>query len=295
MDNDGIGDLCDTDNDNDGVEDDLDNCPAAPNPDQQDTDGDGIGDVCDSFFDSDGDAIEDELDNCPTVPNFDQTDTDGDGIGDACDPLTDSDDDGVADSDDNCPTVFNPDQLDSDGDGLGDACDDPVSGTEAFMRDYLELQDRLIDELECVHNNCEGPGGLFDWTIDSSNSILESGSARWRATLASLFPVRARTTFTVNMATALGCTGDGEASGIVDSNGNGDLASSAPISLVCADYSGYIVVNVNLQESKAVSGYYDAYCEQMNCEATAVRFHIIGKDENDKLIFEQEVLDYTLP
>ena len=163
------------------------------------------------------------------------------------------------------------------------------------MRSYLELQDRLIDELQCVHNNCEGPGGLFDWTIDSSNSILESGSARWRATLASLFPIRARTTFTVDMATALGCTGDGEASGIVDSSGNGDLASSDPISLMCTDYSGYIVVNVNLQDSKAVSGYYDAYCEQLNCEATAVRFNIIGKDDDDNLIFEQEVLDYTLP
>lgn len=36
------------DQDGDGVEDSVDNCPQDPNPDQADGDGDGIGDVCDS-------------------------------------------------------------------------------------------------------------------------------------------------------------------------------------------------------------------------------------------------------
>ena len=35
------------DTDNDGVVDDIDNCPAVANPDQKDTDGDGQGDACD--------------------------------------------------------------------------------------------------------------------------------------------------------------------------------------------------------------------------------------------------------
>jgi thrombospondin type 3 repeat protein/hemolysin type calcium-binding protein len=77
-----------TDTDGDGIVDATDNCPNVDNPDQADADADGLGDVCDDDQDGDGFAADD---NCPAVANADQTDTDGDGIGDDCDPDADND------------------------------------------------------------------------------------------------------------------------------------------------------------------------------------------------------------
>jgi hypothetical protein len=52
------------------------------NPDQNDNDQDGIGDLCDE--DDDNDSILDDVDNCPFIFNPDQLDTNGNGVGDAC-------------------------------------------------------------------------------------------------------------------------------------------------------------------------------------------------------------------
>jgi MYXO-CTERM domain-containing protein len=47
------------DRDGDGIPDDTDNCPDAPNPGQLDSDGDGMGNLCDT--DADGDGWDDDL------------------------------------------------------------------------------------------------------------------------------------------------------------------------------------------------------------------------------------------
>jgi hypothetical protein len=72
------------DSDDDGVCDEVDNCPAKANPGQEDRDGDGVGDACD---------------NCPDVPNPGQEDSNKNGIGDACEiAKCDLDSDGDIDS-----------------------------------------------------------------------------------------------------------------------------------------------------------------------------------------------------
>lgn len=124
LDEDGEGDVCDGDDDGDGIGDDVDVCPAAADAEQSDHDGDGIGDACDD--DDDDDGLDDDADNCPTFCNPEQADYDGDGIGNECD--ADVDGDGVQDDVDNCPLFGNPSQKDTNSDGEGDACDGDDDG-----------------------------------------------------------------------------------------------------------------------------------------------------------------------
>jgi hypothetical protein len=136
-DGDTLPDFCDPDDDDDGVPDTADNCPALFNPGQEDLDGDGAGDLCDpdadgdgythtretlmasepldagstpevcDGFDNDGDSQIDEgydLD-ANGIPDCTDSnaDTDGDGMKNPNDP--DDDDDGFVDSDENHMTT----------------------------------------------------------------------------------------------------------------------------------------------------------------------------------------------
>ena len=118
LDCDGLPDVIDPDDDNDGIADATDNCRRLYNPGQGNLDGDATGDACD--IDLDGDLYSNVIDNCPSVPNTNQANTTGGPQGDACE---DSDQDGVLDVADNCKTTSNTNQKNDDGDAFGNACD----------------------------------------------------------------------------------------------------------------------------------------------------------------------------
>ena len=117
----------------------------------EDSDGDGVLDNCDT--DDENDGVDDVDDNCPFIDNEDQLDTDDDGLGDACDD--DDDNDGVLDTEDNCPLTYNPGQEDRDGDGLGDVCDSvEVNISQALTPNGDGINDTwMIYNIENYSNN----------------------------------------------------------------------------------------------------------------------------------------------
>ncbi len=157
------------DSDNDGVSDDVDQCPNTPAGDEvdtvgctvidnKDTDNDGVLDVndqcpntpagttvdavgCPIQTDSDGDGVTDDVDQCPNTPEGDTVNA----VGCTVIILQDSDNDGVYDNEDQCPntpvgtpvdefgcpTVVIPG--DSDNDGVNDdidQCPNTPAGTQ---------------------------------------------------------------------------------------------------------------------------------------------------------------------
>lgn len=119
--------VCAPDTDNDGILNTVDNCPAAANASQLDTDHDGPGDACDSDDDNDdvSDATELELGTNPLV-----ADTDGDSWSDIKE-LACSSDPRVAASlpgDNDLDGAINCDDPDDDNDGVLDVNDPDIDG-----------------------------------------------------------------------------------------------------------------------------------------------------------------------
>lgn len=178
LDVDGVCDGFDRDDDGDGLDDLVDNCPSVANALQEDRDHDRIGDACD--LDNDADGIDDADDNCRFVANAGQEDADHDDLGDACDicpnaadgEQRDSDGDGLGDACDNCPATANPGQEDFDGDGVGDACHEDLGGH--CVNDWcFERPGPTALDLHAIH------GSSLDeaWAVTSEGRLLHIDGA----------------------------------------------------------------------------------------------------------------------
>ncbi|CAH0999303.1 hypothetical protein LEM8419_00601 [Neolewinella maritima] len=145
------------------VDNALDNCPSVYSLDLTDTDEDGIGDVCDE--DSDNDGVRDADDCDPRdarigAAKLYYADQDGDGFGDpaqavlACTVPTGY----VLDNTDNCPAQSNPDQVDTNGNGRGDVCDGAVAAKSSF---WLEAECARVGSVWTVRTDATASGSKY--------------------------------------------------------------------------------------------------------------------------------------
>lgn len=189
-------DIADTDNDNDGIPDEIEGLTA-------DTDGDGIPDYLDT--DSDGDGVPDYVEaganplvpidtDGDGIPDFQDLDSDNDGAQDAASSADDDDGDGIrndveGDGDTDGDGVPNSLDLDSDNDTIPDAvesgadADQPIDTDADGVADFMDLDsdnDGIIDireanrgELNVNEIDTNNDGRVDNGPITGINGLLD--------------------------------------------------------------------------------------------------------------------------
>ena len=162
FDSDGICDVMDEDDDDDGTPDNDDDFPNDPS-ETTDTDNDGVGNNLDEDDDGDGwnDTQELDCNSDPLSSSSTPLDTDGDSL---CDELDDDDDgDGYLDSDDDFPRD-DTEWIDTDNDGIGNNQDTNDDG-DGFSDS---------DELLCGSNPLSYASVPVDTDSDGICDIMDS-------------------------------------------------------------------------------------------------------------------------
>jgi len=168
---DGVGDICDTDSDNDGISDEFDLCPTGildwTSTIAQDFDEDGCLDSLEDI-DDDNDSILDEIDTCKrSIISFVSTNTldhDGDGCHDT-EEDSDDDNDGVIDAPDRCPAGITGWRSTS---GLG-GTDYDADGCKDDVEDLDDDDDGMYDEIDAC------PLGYTGWVSGGPNDVDNDG------------------------------------------------------------------------------------------------------------------------